>query len=91
MTDSKFMLLMNTSVAQIIANGLQEQALLRRHEAPLERRISGFVKRAAKLGFEFDATTSQALQRGFDAIEDADASSKRIFSSIQASQAQGFG
>jgi protein SSD1 len=35
----QFMLLANTSVAHIIANGLPEQALLRRHEPPIERRI----------------------------------------------------
>lgn len=35
------MLLANTSVARIVANGLPEQSLLRRHEAPLERRIVG--------------------------------------------------
>jgi hypothetical protein len=35
----QFMLLANTSVAQIIANGLPEQSLLRRHEAPIERRL----------------------------------------------------
>ena len=33
------MLLANTSVAQTIAFGLPEQSLLRRHEAPIERRV----------------------------------------------------
>ncbi|ORY21371.1 hypothetical protein BCR39DRAFT_64105 [Naematelia encephala] len=66
----EFMLLANTSVARFIANGLPEQSLLRRHEAPIDRRIEGFVKRAAKLGYEFDATDAKSLQTGFDAIKD---------------------
>ena len=33
------MLLANTAVAQKIAAGLPEQALLRRHEGPIERRM----------------------------------------------------
>ena len=37
--DDQFMLLANMAVARQIAYGLPEQALLRRHEAPIERRI----------------------------------------------------
>lgn len=70
----EFMLLANMSVARLIANGLQDQALLRRHESPLERRIEGFVKRAAKLGYKFDATDAGSLQKGFDAVHDTDVS-----------------
>lgn len=33
----------------------------------------GFVERAHKLGFDFDATDAAALQKGFDAIKDKDA------------------
>jgi protein SSD1 len=33
------MLLANTSVALLIASALPEQALLRRHEPPIDRRI----------------------------------------------------
>ena len=78
---SQFMLLANISVAQFIAFGLPEQSLLRRHEAPIERRIvghpmgtgtndsqDGFVKRAGKLGYTFDATNAGTLQKGFDAV-----------------------
>lgn len=67
------MLLTNVAVSQVIANGLPEQALLRRHEAPLERRLEGFVKRAKKLGFEMDASSSGALQKSFDKVEDPSA------------------
>nr|XP_018261796.1 uncharacterized protein I303_06241 [Kwoniella dejecticola CBS 10117]OBR83954.1 hypothetical protein I303_06241 [Kwoniella dejecticola CBS 10117] len=68
----EFMLLANTSVAYLIANGLPEQALLRRHEAPIERRLEGFVTRAHKLGFEMDATSAGTLQRSFEGIKDSD-------------------
>lgn len=56
------MLLANLHVSQVIANGLPEQALLRRHEAPLERRLEGFVKRAGKLGFEMDSSSIDKVQ-----------------------------
>ncbi|WVQ80029.1 hypothetical protein IAT38_002130 [Cryptococcus sp. DSM 104549] len=69
----EFMLLTNMSVAHVIASGLPEQALLRRHEAPLERRLDGFVKRAAKLGYEMDSTSAGTLQKSFDKVEDKDA------------------
>jgi len=45
----QFMLLTNTSVAKAIAFGLPEQSLLRRHEAPIERRIVGRVTRRRKV------------------------------------------
>lgn len=70
----EFTLLTNLTVARIIAHGLQDQALLRRHEAPVERRIEGFVKRAAKLGYNFDSTDAASIQKGFDAVRDQDVS-----------------
>jgi protein SSD1 len=69
----EFMLLANTSVAQVIANGLPEQSLLRRHEPPIERRLEGFVKRAQRLGFRMDGTSAGTLQKSFQAIDDKDA------------------
>ncbi|TXT09195.1 hypothetical protein VHUM_02669 [Vanrija humicola] len=69
----EFMILANTSIAAVIANGLPEQALLRRHEAPIDRRIEAFVKRAKRLGYDFDATNAGTLQKSFDNIEDKDA------------------
>ncbi|KAG0142885.1 hypothetical protein CROQUDRAFT_49643 [Cronartium quercuum f. sp. fusiforme G11] len=65
----EFMLLANTAVANKIAAGLPEQALLRRHEQPIDRRIEGFVKRAKKLGFEVDTSSAGALMKSFQAIE----------------------
>ena len=38
-TTLQFMLLTNIAVAQQIAVSLPEQALLRRHDAPIERRL----------------------------------------------------
>jgi len=69
----EFMLLANTAVAQVVANGLPEQSLLRRHEPPIERRLEGFVKRAKRLGFEMDPTSAGTLQKSFDKVEDKDA------------------
>lgn len=67
------MLLTNLAVSQVIANGLPEQSLLRRHEQPLERRLEGFVRRAKKLGFDMDGSSSGALQKSFDKVEDPNA------------------
>lgn len=68
----EFMLLANVSVAQLIAHGLPEQALLRRHEPPIERRLEGFAKRAHKLGYDFDGSSAAALQKSFDSVQDTD-------------------
>lgn len=67
---AEFMILANTSVAQQIAVHLPEQALLRRHEDPIERRLNGFKERAARLGYEMDTSSAGALQKSFDAIQD---------------------
>lgn len=62
------MLLANMSVATVIANGLPEQALLRRHEPPIARRIEAFTERAKRLGYDFNGLTAAELQAGFEAI-----------------------
>lgn len=64
----EFMLLANMSVATVIANGLPEQALLRRHEPPIARRIEAFTERAKRLGYDFKGLTAAELQAGFEAI-----------------------
>ncbi|KAF8486539.1 hypothetical protein JB92DRAFT_1526181 [Gautieria morchelliformis] len=66
----EFMLLANMSVAQQIALHLPEQALLRRHEDPIERRLVGFAERATRLGYNMDISSAGALMKSFDAIED---------------------
>lgn len=64
------MLAANIAVAQKISVHLPEQALLRRHDAPLERRINAFVARAERLGYKMDASSSKALMASFNAITD---------------------
>ncbi|KAI9508940.1 SSD1 protein [Russula earlei] len=66
----EFMLLTNISVAQQIAVALPEQALLRRHDAPIDRRLNSLVERAERLGYKLDASSAGALMRSFDDIED---------------------
>lgn len=67
------MLLANFSAATLIAANLPEQALLRRHEAPVERRIEGFTAKAGRMGFKVDGVSSGALQKSFNQIETSEA------------------
>ncbi|WAQ84931.1 hypothetical protein PtA15_5A504 [Puccinia triticina] len=67
----EFMLLANSAVAKKIAAGLPEQAMLRRHEAPIDRRLEGFAKRAAKMGFEIDTSSAGALMKSIKSMEQA--------------------
>lgn len=64
----EFMLLTNTTVAQRIAVHLPEQALLRRHDTPLERRLNLFTERANRLNIAVDVSSSGALMKSFEAI-----------------------
>ncbi|KAF9492803.1 RNB-domain-containing protein [Pleurotus eryngii] len=73
---AEFMLATNIAVAQHIAVHLPEQALLRRHDHPLERRLKTFVERAARLGYTMDVSSSGALMRSFEAVKDP--SSRRL-------------
>ncbi|TRM67780.1 hypothetical protein BD626DRAFT_396015 [Schizophyllum amplum] len=66
----EFMLLTNISVAQHIAVHLPEQALLRRHDTPIERRLNTFLERAKRLNCEVDVSSSGAMMRSFEAIKD---------------------
>ncbi|KAF8913951.1 SSD1 protein [Gymnopilus junonius] len=65
----ELMLLTNMSVAQQVAVHLPEQALLRRHDTPLERRLSSFNQRAERLGYKMDTSSAGALMKSFDAID----------------------
>lgn len=76
----EFMLLANMTVAQQIAAGLPDLALLRRHEKPLERRLDGFVNRAKKMGYEVDTSSSGALFKSLNKIEDPGA--KEVLESL---------
>lgn len=64
------MLLANLTVATTIAASLPEQALLRRHEAPMERRLEGFSKKAARLGLPVDVSSGGAISTSFDKVDD---------------------
>ncbi|KAG6902228.1 hypothetical protein C0995_002860 [Termitomyces sp. Mi166 len=64
----EFMLLSNISVAQQIAVNLPEQAMLRRHDTPIERRLTAFKERAERLGVKMDTSTSGAFMKSFDSI-----------------------
>ncbi|PWN40199.1 RNB-domain-containing protein [Ceraceosorus guamensis] len=66
----EFMLLANTSVAQQIAAGLPDVALLRRHERPILRRLEGFKARAAQMGFDVDISSAGALYKSLSSIKD---------------------
>ncbi|CAI2180934.1 5098_t:CDS:10 [Funneliformis geosporum] len=66
----EFMLLANMSVAQKISSAFPEQALLRRHAPPIERRLNYFVEHASRLGYDFDVSTAGSLQKSFNNIYD---------------------
>ncbi|KAI8450135.1 hypothetical protein BY996DRAFT_6432564 [Phakopsora pachyrhizi] len=65
----EFMLMANIAVAKKISAGLPEQALLRNHDPPIERRLIGFAKRARNMGFEVDTTSACSLMKSFEAME----------------------
>jgi len=67
----EFMLLANSAVAKKIAAGLPEQAMLRRHEPPIDRRLEVFAKRAAKMGFEVDTSSAGSLMKSISSMEQA--------------------
>ncbi|KAI9477832.1 MAG: hypothetical protein EXX96DRAFT_568371 [Benjaminiella poitrasii] len=64
----EFMLCANISVAKKILSVYPDEALLRRHEDPLERRLDQFIKVTEVLGIDFDAYSAGSLQESFDKI-----------------------
>ena len=64
------MLLTNMAVAEQVAVHFPEQALLRRHDTPIERRLTAFVERAERLGYKVDVSSTAALQRSLDAVKE---------------------
>jgi protein SSD1 len=66
----EFMLLANIAVAQQVAVHLPEQALLRRHDSPIDRRLQAFALRAGNSGFPMDISSAGALMKSFEAISD---------------------
>jgi len=66
----EFMLLCNIAVAQHIAVHLPEQALLRRHDTPIERRLNALAERAERLGYNVDISSAGTMMRSFNTIQD---------------------
>ncbi|KAG8989799.1 hypothetical protein FRB90_002059, partial [Tulasnella sp. 427] len=66
----EFMLLANLAVAREIAYHLPEQALLRRHQEPLERRLNSFAERAKRSGVIVDTSSAGAIQKSLANIKD---------------------
>ncbi|KAI0205124.1 hypothetical protein F4808DRAFT_273759 [Astrocystis sublimbata] len=61
----------NAFVAQKLASGLPEKALLRRQSSPNARRLQTFVERMGALGHVMDTTSSGTLQNSlFDVSDD---------------------
>ena len=67
----QFMLLANMAVAKKISMTYPECALLRRHGEPQANSLAEFIKQAESLGFHgLDVSSSSALQKSFEKIED---------------------
>ncbi|KAI5924385.1 hypothetical protein F4810DRAFT_140674 [Camillea tinctor] len=62
----------NAYVAQKLAQGLPEKALLRRQGPPNARRLQTFVERMGALGYDIDITSSGTLQNSLFKVHDAD-------------------
>ncbi|KAI2643138.1 hypothetical protein GGS21DRAFT_494 [Xylaria nigripes] len=62
----------NAYVAQKIAAGLPEKALLRRQGLPNGRRLQTFAERMRALGYDIDTTSSGTLQNSLFKVDDSD-------------------
>lgn len=60
----------NAYVAQKIAKGLPEKALLRRQGPPNPRRLQTIADRMNKIGYEIDTTSSGTLQNSLFKVDD---------------------
>uniref|UniRef100_A0A8H7KAY0 RNB domain-containing protein n=1 Tax=Bionectria ochroleuca TaxID=29856 RepID=A0A8H7KAY0_BIOOC len=62
----------NAYVAERLAQGLPDKALLRRQAPPNPRRLQTFVERMTALGYDIDSSSSGALQNSLFKVEDSD-------------------
>ncbi|KAL5889769.1 Translational repressor [Pyricularia oryzae] len=62
----------NAAVAQRLAEGLPEKALLRRHAPPNPRRLQTIAERMNALGYELDTSSSGALQNSLFKVDNED-------------------
>jgi protein SSD1 len=60
----------NLFVAQKLARGLPEKALLRRQGPPNPRRLQTFAERMSRIGYEIDTTSSGTLQNSLFKVDD---------------------
>ncbi|OAD05494.1 hypothetical protein MUCCIDRAFT_141613, partial [Mucor lusitanicus CBS 277.49] len=68
----EFLFMANKSVAQRISSHFPNQALLRRHAPPSERKMTEFAAYAARhLGVQLDCTNAGSLESSIEAIQDA--------------------
>ncbi|XAR55591.1 Exoribonuclease II [Bertholletia excelsa] len=68
--DSEFMLLANTTVAEIIFRAYPDSALLRRHPEPNIRKLREFEAFCNKHGLELDITSSGRLHNSLERIKE---------------------
>lgn len=66
----EFMLLANETAARQIYEAFPEEALLRRHEQPIQRKLNEFKELAKSLGVDMELDSSAAMQKSFSAIQD---------------------
>jgi len=62
----------NYFVARKLANALPDKAFLRRQSSPNPRRLTLFVERMNRLGYDFDASSSGSLQSSLCKVSDVD-------------------
>lgn len=62
----------NAYVAQRLVQGLPEKALLRRQGAPNARRLQTFAERMRAIGYDFETSSSGALQNSLFKVDDND-------------------
>ncbi|KAG0165651.1 hypothetical protein DFQ28_008477 [Apophysomyces sp. BC1034] len=68
----EFMICANVSVAQKIAKHYPNMSLLRRHEAPVAKKLREFYIITEELGYDFDISSAGGFQASLDAIESGD-------------------
>lgn len=64
----EFMLLANTTVAEVISRTFPDSALLRRHPEPILRKLREFESFCSKHGFELDTSSSVQFQQSLEQI-----------------------
>ncbi|CAO0790682.1 unnamed protein product [Mucor circinelloides] len=82
----EFMLLANISVAHKIAKAFPDEALLRRHDYPLSKRLNEFIKVTEVLGLNFDGHSAGSLQSSFNDVNNQDVKDVLLILAIRTMQ-----